>query len=248
MRISLIKKRLCALKAFFEKKSLRKKLLQEAVARFYSASSDKKSKIPKISLSNLLSANLPLFLIDSPFKEGQTSFYEHFILASLTKHISPKTILEIGTFDGKTTAIFALNSPPECKIHTLDLEMLDGHCILKEDEKYVQSPLKAIKHYDTLLEKTKIREHKGNSLTYPFENFIQKDTFCDLIFIDGGHSYNVVKNDTEKALKVLAKGGIILWHDYDPNMQEVFFYLNELSQNYPLKHIEGSSIVHYKKA
>ena len=31
----------------------------------------------------------------------------------------------------------------------------------------------------------------------------------DLIFIDGGHTYQVVKNDTEKALQMINKNGLI---------------------------------------
>ena len=36
----------------------------------------------------------------------------------------------------------------------------------------------------------------------------------DLIFIDGGHTYSVVKSDTEKAFEMISDRGIIIWHDY----------------------------------
>jgi hypothetical protein len=35
----------------------------------------------------------------------------------------------------------------------------------------------------------------------------------DFCFIDAGHSYECVKNDTEKAFSVLNHGGVVLWHD-----------------------------------
>jgi predicted O-methyltransferase YrrM len=36
----------------------------------------------------------------------------------------------------------------------------------------------------------------------------------DFIFIDGNHTFEYVKNDTEKAFQLLEKDGIIVWHDY----------------------------------
>lgn len=40
--------------------------------------------------------------------------------------------------------------------------------------------------------------------------------FFDSVLIDGGHIPEVVASDTEKALKVLRPGGMILWHDFCP--------------------------------
>jgi hypothetical protein len=38
--------------------------------------------------------------------------------------------------------------------------------------------------------------------------------FFDSVFIDGGHTKDVVLNDTIKGLAVLRPGGLILWHDF----------------------------------
>jgi len=38
--------------------------------------------------------------------------------------------------------------------------------------------------------------------------------FFDTILIDGGHTKEVVLNDTKKGLELLRPGGIILWHDF----------------------------------
>ncbi len=40
--------------------------------------------------------------------------------------------------------------------------------------------------------------------------------FFDSVFVDGGHSPEVVISDTRKALSVLRPGGLILWHDFCP--------------------------------
>jgi predicted O-methyltransferase YrrM len=40
--------------------------------------------------------------------------------------------------------------------------------------------------------------------------------FFDSVLIDGGHESEVVINDTRKALQVLRRGGVIMWHDFCP--------------------------------
>lgn len=67
----------------------------------------------------------------------------------------------------------------------------------------------------------------------------------DLVFIDGGHSFDTVRNDTRKAFELLADGGIIIWDDYIPSQSGVYRYLNEFHKQNPLIHIEGTSFVIY---
>jgi hypothetical protein len=40
--------------------------------------------------------------------------------------------------------------------------------------------------------------------------------FFDSVFIDGGHAYEVVANDTRRALELVRPGGLLIWHDYCP--------------------------------
>lgn len=41
--------------------------------------------------------------------------------------------------------------------------------------------------------------------------------FFDTIFIDGGHTREVVTSDTEKTLPLLRSGGLMIWHDFCPD-------------------------------
>jgi predicted O-methyltransferase YrrM len=41
--------------------------------------------------------------------------------------------------------------------------------------------------------------------------------FFDTVLIDGGHTPDLVENDTDKALRVLRPGGLCLWHDFCPD-------------------------------
>ena len=45
-------------------------------------------------------------------------------------------------------------------------------------------------------------------------NFMPSKAY-DLVFIDGEHTYNYVKNDISKALSCLRFGGILCGHDYE---------------------------------
>jgi hypothetical protein len=40
--------------------------------------------------------------------------------------------------------------------------------------------------------------------------------FFDSAFIDGGHSYEIVANDTGLAIELVRPGGLVMWHDFCP--------------------------------
>jgi hypothetical protein len=44
--------------------------------------------------------------------------------------------------------------------------------------------------------------------------------FFDSAFIDGGHAYDLVANDTKLAIELVRPGGLVIWHDFCP-MPEV---------------------------
>jgi FkbM family methyltransferase len=43
--------------------------------------------------------------------------------------------------------------------------------------------------------------------------------FFDTILIDGGHNSDVMASDTRKALQLLRTGGIMIWHDFCPDVE-----------------------------
>lgn len=68
-----------------------------------------------------------------------------------------------------------------------------------------------------------LERHLGHRVCQIYCDSRQWDTsnypadFFDSAFIDGGHQYEVVASDTDKALGVLRPGGLILWHDFCPD-------------------------------
>jgi hypothetical protein len=73
--------------------------------------------------------------------------------------------------------------------------------------------------YYELLEKyknnSKVKLHKSYSTQF-FEN--TENNKYDIIYIDGDHSYNGVKNDLKNAFKKIKHNGYIMGHDYEMNM------------------------------
>ena len=60
--------------------------------------------------------------------------------------------------------------------------------------------------------KKNIKHLYGNSMNFNFDGLNKK---FDLIFIDGNHKYEYVKNDTEKVFEnLIHENSIIVWHDY----------------------------------
>ena len=224
-----------------------------------------KKKIPENSVKNihpifetdLKNLNFPtvkyitkFFIVPSGSNIiGMTSDLEAWILCMMSK-IS-KNIFEFGTCSGKTTYLLALNSPDEAKITTLTIKSDEKIYISKGESKaafrniFNESKYEEFMFTNTDVEK-KINIRFINSLKFNEQEFIGK---CDLIFIDGGHTYSIVKNDSEKAFKMLSKNGYIFWHDYalgKRSAKDVVKYIHEISKTKQLYSISGTSLVYYK--
>jgi len=182
---------------------------------------------------------------------GMTSDYEAWILSTLSK-VSNK-IFEFGTCSGKTTFLMALNSPKEATVYTITLNLDMTKNIKKENLDNKTSFRNIINEsvYENFLfsgseVEKKIKVIFENSINFNENNY--QNSF-DLIFIDGGHTFSVVKNDSEKSFKMLDKNGIILWHDYVPGKEsakDVVKYLHSISKEKNIYHIKNTSLCFYK--
>tara|TARA_Y100000590_G_scaffold141714_1_gene162532 strand:- start:1564 stop:2349 length:786 start_codon:yes stop_codon:yes gene_type:complete len=183
---------------------------------------------------------------------GKTSDYEAWILSSLSK-IS-KNIFEFGTCSGKTTTLMALNSPDDAKIITLTLSLNQAKNLnlSKKDNKVSIRNIINESNYDKFIFSGKELEKKI-SVIFMDSRELNVDEYLnnfDLIFIDGGHTYSIIENDSNKAFKMVKKGGIILWHDYVPGKtsdKDVVKYLNKISKDKKIFHIENTSLCYFNK-
>lgn len=183
---------------------------------------------------------------------GMTSDYEAWIIGCLSK-IS-KNIFEFGTCSGKTTYLMALNSNDETKITSITINPRDVVGIDKKifDNKISYRNLIKESVYEKFLFSGEIEEKKINVIFQNSLEFseIKYENSMDLIFIDGGHTYSVVKNDSEKAFKMLKKNGIILWHDYvlgKQSSKDIVKYLNKISRDKKIYNIENTSLCYFIK-
>ncbi len=143
---------------------------------------------------------------------GGTATHELMHLAAIAHVLKPDCIFEIGTFTGLTTALFILNSP-QARVITMDLppdaKTASGDYI-STDIDLIRS--REVAHYLGVLGLTgRYEQLFCDSFQFdpaPFENSV------DLAFIDGGHHYECVVNDTEKTARMIRDTGLVLWHDY----------------------------------
>lgn len=127
-----------------------------------------------------------------------------------------KRVLEIGTFDGNTTVNIAQNLPDDGIVVTVDLPVEDppkDYAIAIDDptKKNVTDRRIVGAQFKGHPAEKRIRQVFGDTAKLDWTTFGGP---FDVVFIDGCHAYEYVKSDTEKALAVVKKGGIILWHDY----------------------------------
>ena len=116
---------------------------------------------------------------------------------------------EIGTWRGESVANVA-RVAREC--YTLNLSEKEM------SEKGIQPKyISQIGYFSKGLEN--VVQLSGNSLDFDFEGLNRK---FDVIFIDGGHHYEHVRNDTEKAFRhLMHHDSVLVWHDYAHHPEKV---------------------------
>jgi hypothetical protein len=169
------------------------------------------------------------------------------LLATIAGALRPKKIFETGTFRGVGALTLALNAP-DAEIYTVDLPNMDDAAtstLTKGDVEWVRLSRGCTgAAFDGRPEAARIHQIWANSLTMDAAEIA---TGVDLFVVDGGHSYECVKADTENAFKVLSPNGVIVWDDYTWFVDGVRGYLGELRNSLPLKRIAGSQYVIYKR-
>ena len=208
----------------------------------------KESEIPKVNFENVLFGE-EFYINKEEHKKSNMSELESRVLANLMHHFKPNFIFEMGTFNGFSTLNFAMNTPEETIIYTLDLpKEFISNTGLKVDInelEYINKSTSGAFFKDHPISR-KITQLYGDTYNFDFTPYYEK---LDLVFIDASHTYKYVSNDTEIALKLLKKkGGVILWHDYNSvTFTGVTRYLNEKyngdSKFNEMKLIKGTSLV-----
>jgi len=172
---------------------------------------------------------------------GGASFTELMILARVTKTLSPRTVFEMGTYNGLVTAVFILNTGPEARIFTLDLPPDSPAALapLVTDQELVTGrELGAVPKTLGLSNFTQLLADTMNFDPSPYLDAV------DLGFVDAAHDAEHVRNDTIKMARMLAPTGTVFWHDYGGKgaMRPLALYLESLGKSCPIYRIAETSL------
>lgn len=197
----------------------------------YAEASEYLRQIPEIQLTEV-ARTFGSLVLDSKYKtvEGSLPWVDLVPLLSVVRDRSPRKMLEIGTYYGYTTRALAQNLPNGV-VHTIDLpeDFAPDHddSIIPKDDLHLIKDRHVGEAFRSDPSITNIVQHFGDSATWDYAPV--KD--ATLFLIDGSHTYEYIKNDTEKCLALCQnRRATFLWHDCDICHLGVVEYLAELAK------------------
>ena len=197
--------------------------------------------IPSVNVLDICPGSQRWSLQSFPSVGASVSPMECAVLASLSHLVKARRAFEFGTYKGVSTTQLALNIGEEGMVFTLDLP---------EDHPAYTLPIPKP-------EERQIAAEGGKGILIPRDllnrvTFLRSDsaTFdetpylgtIDLVFVDGAHSYEYVKNDTEKGWRMLRSGGVVAWHDCNAQHRDVVRYIKECG--FDTKLVSGTAIAY----
>jgi predicted O-methyltransferase YrrM len=166
------------------------------------------SQLPTIDLLELF-PDLSERIDNYTYLAGTSMVTDIVLLKSLARCFPECSYMEIGSFRGESIGAVA-DVAKECLSVTLSKEEMLS---MGANENHIASLGILIKN------KPNITTKYHNSLTLDFSTLGKK---FDLMFVDGDHTYNAVKSDTQNVFKLLKdENSIIVWHDYAYDQETV---------------------------
>jgi predicted O-methyltransferase YrrM len=173
-------------------------------------------------------------------RPGYVAFAELCVLAALVRSSGARRVFEFGTFDGNTSYHFALNTPADGLVFTVDIPSGVVPRLRTDKGDALFHPGEGIGYrWEGTSVAHKIQAIQSDSARLDIDLLVKS---IDLVFIDGAHSAEYLKNDTALALRMARPGGMIVWHDYMV-WNDVTTFLNALSLRHSLQHLAGTSLV-----
>jgi hypothetical protein len=194
------------------------------------------AQIPTVTLAEIVGQPIIRVIGSYTYVPGSLPWCDMLALLSVMVDRAPKSLLEIGTFNGHTTRLIALNLP-DAEIHTMDLPegFSDTTTGLPKDDWHLISGRRVGAEYRADPSITNVTQHFGDSAECNFP-------VVDFFFIDGAHTYDYARSDTEKALR---SPGVktLMWHDSDRGHRDVTRWLVDMIKSgYPVRQIEGTNL------
>ncbi|MGM4986967.1 class I SAM-dependent methyltransferase [Tardiphaga sp. 841_E9_N1_2] len=143
------------------------------------------------------------------------------ILKYLYRNAQPKRHLEFGTWQGFGATLCA--DACDAEIWTLNLpegeRSQSGEMVYSSGQDASDSGDMIGWMYRAAGHGARVHQILADSQQWDTSGFAA--SFFDSVLVDGGHTPDVVKNDTEKSLPLLRSGGMMLWHDFCPDHDTV---------------------------
>ena len=206
--------------------------------------------IPEITVGEILGARKVVIKLPvQKYEDGMLPSHEAMALLSIMVAEDPREVLEIGTYMGHTTRALAENLKDSI-IHTVDLppgfsmgqDSKDGP---PKDDFHLIGRRVVGREYKGQAVEQRIKQHFGDTAAMSFKE-LGKPT---LFFIDGSHTYEYCKQDSEKCFSLCGGAGTFLWHDCDAGHPGVLkFVIEWRAMGRPLSRIMGTSLVYWKSA
>jgi predicted O-methyltransferase YrrM len=160
--------------------------------------------LPVVSLADLTGTSageIPVFA----FLDGGSLPSDHFLLMNLAANIKGCKYFEIGTWRGESVANVAAHAAHCTTLNLSDEQMRAAGM----SEEYIS----LIGFFSNQL--PNVTHLRGDTSDFDFAGLNKK---YDLIFIDGDHHHEMVKNDTQKVFAHLVhERSVVVWHDYARN-------------------------------
>ena len=209
------------------------------------------TRLPAYAWPDVIPAR-PIYLTETGKRLGNVTPGELAFLATAAAGVSPGSeIIEIGTFDGRTTLNLAINSPAQVSVNTLDLprDTATQFDLVPVERQFVDKPMsgerfrKAAAPWSAAA--ARITQLFGDSATFDWSPHYGR---AGLVFVDGSHAYDYAKADSETAFRLLADKGVVIWHDYGV-WEGVTRALEEIeaSRHLGLRHVRGTSLVVWRR-
>jgi hypothetical protein len=222
----------------------------ERIAPESRAGLEELSRIPSVDPIELLGeAKARICHTIQKYEDGMLPLNDAIALLSILVTENPREVMEIGTFMGYTTRAMA-ETLETATIHTLDLppdfapEQDTNSPLPKDDFHLIARRIVGREFKDRDCAK-RIKQHYGDSAKMDFAK-IGRPTF---FFIDGSHTYEYCKSDSEKCLALCPKGGTFFWHDCDlAHPGVVRFILEWRAAGRNIVRLNGTCLAYWKDA
>ena len=158
-------------------------------------------------------------------EDFKTEVDEPGIYRYLYRHLAPRRHLEFGTWEGFGTVLCAAS----CAAEIWTVNLAEGERDAAGAPRYGSQRLTGEAEaadgagdagerigwrYRAAGYAARVHQLLCDSRDFPTQDFAPG---CfDTVLVDGGHTEELVVNDTDKALPLLRSGGVMIWHDFCP--------------------------------